>query len=189
MLTPYPEGKVLISKPGLDRPRRQTLSRRQALELAGGLTALTFWQRKASGLSASGTSSTVSRLSGLPIATQHARQFSSTPRRMCGGVRAASARRASGGSIFSNRSRASVVGHPVPIADMGRVMFLEDVFLGSETDIAFLNSCGRCWAAFLRGCARHWPSSWPTSPDNHQFGRRCARCRNAARVFGSRSTS
>jgi hypothetical protein len=37
-------------------------------------------------------------------------------------------------------SRASVVGHPVPIADMGRVMFIEDVFLGSETDIAFLNS-------------------------------------------------
>jgi hypothetical protein len=35
-------------------------------------------------------------------------------------------------------SRASVVGHPVPIADMGRVMFLEDVFLGSATDIAFL---------------------------------------------------
>jgi len=39
-------------------------------------------------------------------------------------------------------SRAAVVGHPVPIADMGRVMFLEDVFLGSETDIAFLNSFG-----------------------------------------------
>src|SRR5262249_52273598 len=37
-------------------------------------------------------------------------------------------------------SRAGVVGHPVPIADMGRVMFLEDVFLGSPTDIAFLNS-------------------------------------------------
>src|SRR5439155_452396 len=39
-------------------------------------------------------------------------------------------------------SRAGVVGHPVPIADMGRVMFLEDVFLGSETDIVFLNSFG-----------------------------------------------
>src|SRR5215831_7525999 len=53
MLTPCPAGKVLMSKPGLDRPRRQTLSRRQALELAGGLTVLTFWQRKARGLSAS----------------------------------------------------------------------------------------------------------------------------------------
>ena len=39
-------------------------------------------------------------------------------------------------------SRAAVVGHPVPVADMGRVMFLEDVFLDSETDIAFLNSFG-----------------------------------------------
>ena len=39
-------------------------------------------------------------------------------------------------------SRAGVVGHPVPIADMGRVMFIEDVFLDSATDIAFLNSFG-----------------------------------------------
>jgi hypothetical protein len=41
-------------------------------------------------------------------------------------------------------SRAAVIGHPVPVADMGRVMFLEDVFLDSETDIAFLllNSFG-----------------------------------------------
>ena len=39
-------------------------------------------------------------------------------------------------------SRAGVMGHPVPIADMERVMFLEDVFLDSETDIAFLNSFG-----------------------------------------------
>ncbi|MGH9760861.1 MAG: twin-arginine translocation signal domain-containing protein, partial [Blastocatellia bacterium] len=39
-------------------------------------------------------------------------------------------------------SRATVVGHPVPIADMGRIMFIEDVFLNSETDIAFLNSFG-----------------------------------------------
>jgi uncharacterized protein len=39
-------------------------------------------------------------------------------------------------------SRAAAVGHPVPIADMGRVMFLEDVFLDSRTDIAFLNSFG-----------------------------------------------
>jgi uncharacterized protein len=38
--------------------------------------------------------------------------------------------------------RASVVGKPVPIADMGRMMFIEDLFLHSETDIAFLNSFG-----------------------------------------------
>jgi predicted TIM-barrel fold metal-dependent hydrolase len=39
-------------------------------------------------------------------------------------------------------SRAKVIGKPVPIADMGRMMFIEDLFLHSETDIAFLNSFG-----------------------------------------------
>jgi predicted TIM-barrel fold metal-dependent hydrolase len=39
-------------------------------------------------------------------------------------------------------SRAKVVGKPVAIADMGRMMFIEDMFLHSETDIAFLNSFG-----------------------------------------------
>ena len=39
-------------------------------------------------------------------------------------------------------SRAAVIGKPVPIADMGRMMFIEDMFLHSETDIAFLNSFG-----------------------------------------------
>jgi predicted TIM-barrel fold metal-dependent hydrolase len=38
--------------------------------------------------------------------------------------------------------RAVIVGKPVPIADMGRLMFIEDMFLNSETDIAFLNSFG-----------------------------------------------
>jgi predicted TIM-barrel fold metal-dependent hydrolase len=39
-------------------------------------------------------------------------------------------------------SRAAVVGRPVPIGDMGRVMFFEDVLLESQTDVAFLNSFG-----------------------------------------------
>jgi hypothetical protein len=39
-------------------------------------------------------------------------------------------------------NRAAVIGRPVPIADMGRVMFFEDLFMESETDIAFLNSFG-----------------------------------------------
>jgi uncharacterized protein len=39
-------------------------------------------------------------------------------------------------------TRAAVIGKPVPIADMGRMMFIEDMFLHSETDIAFLNSFG-----------------------------------------------
>jgi predicted TIM-barrel fold metal-dependent hydrolase len=39
-------------------------------------------------------------------------------------------------------SRSRVIGKPVPIADMGRMMFIEDMFLHSETSIAFLNSFG-----------------------------------------------
>jgi predicted TIM-barrel fold metal-dependent hydrolase len=38
--------------------------------------------------------------------------------------------------------RATFTGHPVPVADMGRVTFFDDLFLKSETDIAFLNSFG-----------------------------------------------
>ena len=38
--------------------------------------------------------------------------------------------------------RATFTGHSVPIADMGRVTFFDDLFLKSETDIAFLNSFG-----------------------------------------------
>jgi uncharacterized protein len=39
-------------------------------------------------------------------------------------------------------TRAKVIGKPVPFADMGRMMFIEDLFLHSETSIAFLNSFG-----------------------------------------------
>jgi len=39
-------------------------------------------------------------------------------------------------------ARAAIIGRPVPIADMGRVMFFEDIFMESETDLAFLNSFG-----------------------------------------------
>ena len=52
--------------------------------------------------------------------------------------------------------RAEVVGKPVPIADMGRMMFIEDMFLHSETDIAFLNSFG------MRGASRFvFPQNGP----------------------------
>jgi hypothetical protein len=44
-----------MTKRGFDRPRRRdTLSRRRALELGGGATVFTFWQRKAHGLPAAG---------------------------------------------------------------------------------------------------------------------------------------
>ncbi|MEK6324232.1 MAG: amidohydrolase family protein [Acidobacteriota bacterium] len=39
-------------------------------------------------------------------------------------------------------ARASVIGRPVPVADMGRVMLFDDIFMQSQTDIAFLNSFG-----------------------------------------------
>ncbi len=37
-------------------------------------------------------------------------------------------------------ARAATMQRPVPIADMGRIMFIEDSFLNSETDIAFSNT-------------------------------------------------
>src|SRR5215475_8878189 len=36
--------------------------------------------------------------------------------------------------------RSTILGRQVPIADMGRVTFFDEMFLKSETDIAFLNS-------------------------------------------------
>src|SRR5262249_37153383 len=129
----------------LDCSLRQTLSRRRALELAGGAAVFTFWQRKAHTLPT--PQQYVDRLAVERIADHEA------PRPpilidaqthvwwRAGGIRQMSER----GEHFLKSlagSRASVVGRPVPIADMGRVMFLEDVFLGSETDIAFLNSFG-----------------------------------------------
>jgi predicted TIM-barrel fold metal-dependent hydrolase len=39
-------------------------------------------------------------------------------------------------------ARSAVIGKPVPIADMGRVMFFDDLFMQSQTDLAFLNSFG-----------------------------------------------
>lgn len=134
-----------MTKRSFDRPRRDTLSRRRALKLAGGATVFTFWHRKAPGLPA--PEHYVDRLAAERIADRD-------PARppilvdaqthvwwRSGGIRQMSKK----GEHFLKSlagSRASVVGHPVPIADMGRVMFLEDVFLGSETDIAFLNSFG-----------------------------------------------
>jgi predicted TIM-barrel fold metal-dependent hydrolase len=134
-----------MTKSGFDRPRRNTLSRREVIRLAGAGTVFSFWQRKVHGLPAA--EQYVDRLAAERIADRD-------PARppilvdaqthvwwRAGGIRQMSER----GEHFLKSlagSRAAVVGHPVPVADMGRVMFLEDVFLGSETDIAFLNSFG-----------------------------------------------
>jgi hypothetical protein len=134
-----------MTKSGFDRLRRNTLSRRGVIGLASAGTVLTFWQRKVHGLPAA--EHYVDRLAADRVADRD-------PARppilvdaqthvwwRAGGIRQMSER----GEHFLKSlagSRTAVVGHPVPVADMGRVMFLEDVFLDSETDIAFLNSFG-----------------------------------------------
>jgi uncharacterized protein len=129
-----------------DRARPNGPSRRRVLQLAGSTGLVTFWQRKAHGL-VPPPASFVDRLAAERIADKEAAHPSILIDAQthvwwrAGGVRQMSER----GEHFLKSlvgSRAGVVGHPVPIADMGRVMFLEDVFLGSETDIAFLNSFG-----------------------------------------------
>ena len=134
----------MMTKTVINWPRI-TLSRRGLLGLASGATAFSFWQRKAH------TFSAAERYSDRVAAERIADRDAARPPILvdaqthvwwrAGGIRQMSER----GEHFLKSlagSRAGVVGHPVPIADMGRVMFLEDVFLGSETDIAFLNSFG-----------------------------------------------
>jgi uncharacterized protein len=128
------------------RLRSNRPSRRRVLQLASGAGVITFWQRKAHALPPS-PASFADRLAAERIAD---RDPSHPPILIdaqthvwwrAGGIRQMSDR----GEHFLKSlagSRAGVVGHPVPIADMGRVMFLEDVFLNSATDIAFLNSFG-----------------------------------------------
>ena len=135
----------MMTKTVVRQPRKDTVSRRRLLGLASGATAFTFWHRKAHSLPAA--EQYVDRIAAERIAD---RAPSRPPILVdaqthvwwrAGGIRQMSER----GEHFLKSlagSRAAVVGHPVPIADMGRVMFLEDVFLGSETDIAFLNSFG-----------------------------------------------
>ncbi|HEX4614833.1 MAG TPA: amidohydrolase family protein [Stellaceae bacterium] len=134
-----------MTKEPVGQPRKYTVSRRGWFGLASGAAVFTFWHRKAPSFPRA--EQYVDRAAAERIADRAA------PRPpilvdaqthvwwRAGGVRQMSER----GEHFLKSlagSRAGVVGHPVPIADMGRVMFLEDVFLGSETDIAFLNSFG-----------------------------------------------
>ena len=121
-------------------------SRRRVLQTAGGAGLVTFWQRKALALPPP-PKSFVDHLMAESIADRdpsHPSILIDAQTHVwwrAGGIRQMSDR----GEHFLKSlagSRAGVVGHSVPIADMGRVMFLEDVFLDSATDIAFLNSFG-----------------------------------------------
>ena len=129
-----------MSRGGFNWRRRNTFSRRRALELAGGATVFTFWQRKAHGLPV--PEHFVDRLAAERIAD---RDRTRPPILIdaqthvwwrAGGIRQMSER----GEHFLKSlagSRASVVGHPVPIADMGRVMFLETSFSAARPTSPF----------------------------------------------------
>src|SRR3954447_24333136 len=136
---------MVMIKTMVSQRRKDTVTRRRLLGLASGATAFTFWHREVHSFPAA--EQYIDRVAAERIADR------APPRPpilidaqthvwwRAGGIRQMSER----GQHFLKSlagSLAAVVGHPVPIADMGRVMFLEDVFLDSETDIAFLNSFG-----------------------------------------------
>ena len=123
------------------------LSRRQTLKLLGGAATFTFLQRK-SDAAPIRESRFVDSVSLERIAD---RDSSLKPPLLIdmqthvwwreGGINKMSER----GEAFLKSlagARSNILGRPVPISDMGRIMFMEDVFLESETDIAFLNSFG-----------------------------------------------
>ena len=128
---------------GVQREPRKGVSRRQVLGLAAGAGAFTIWPKSASALNRFVDRTALEQVADNDAAARPPLLVDAQTHVWwrAGGVRQMSDR----GEQFLKTlagSRARIVGHPVPIADMGRVMFLEDVFLGSETDIAFLNSFG-----------------------------------------------
>src|SRR5262249_14339013 len=124
-----------------------TISRRQTLKLLGGAAAFTFLQRKSEAVPIP-QSRFIDRVSLERIADRDATLKPPLLVDMQthvwwreGGINKMSER---GESFLKSLAgaRSNILGHRVPISDMGRVMFMEDVFLESETDIAFLNSFG-----------------------------------------------
>src|SRR5215831_16870524 len=142
------EGIREMSKPrNGDAGNGHQISRRQTLKLLGGAAAFTFLQRK-SHAAPIPESRFIDRISLERIAD---RDSSIKPPLLIdmqthvwwreGGINKMSER----GDAFLKSlagARSNILGRPVPISDMGRIMFMEDVFLESETDIAFLNSFG-----------------------------------------------
>ena len=123
------------------------LSRRHILKLAGAAAGLVFLQRKshATAISADrfvdplAVERVADRDPGLRMPILIDMQTHVWWR--AGGIK----RMSESGEAFLKTlagARATITGKPVAIADMGRVMFIEDMFLRSETDIAFLNSFG-----------------------------------------------
>jgi predicted TIM-barrel fold metal-dependent hydrolase len=131
-----------------ERPRASSgISRREVMKLGVGTAAFTFLQRRADAAPVS-AARFIDPVSAERIAD---RDDSLHPPILidlqthvwwrAGGIKKMTPR----GENFLKTlagARAAIVGKPVPIADMGRVMFFEDIFMESETDLAFLNSFG-----------------------------------------------
>src|SRR5262245_40491108 len=126
---------------------KNSLSRRSLLKM-GGSAALgfTFLQRRADALTPAASrfidNLAVERIAdGAPADLPILIDMQTHVWWRAGGIRQIGQR----GEAFLKSlagARASVIGRPVPVADMVRVMFFEDIFMESETDIAFLNSFG-----------------------------------------------
>ncbi len=127
--------------------RKSKLSRRDVLKLSGGAAAFTFLKRSATA-SHLPASSFVDNMSLERIADRDADlhppllvDLQTHVWWRAGGIQKMTPR----GDAFLKSlagARANIIGRPVPVADMGRVMFFEDIFLQSKTDVAFLNSFG-----------------------------------------------
>ena len=137
----------MSNRKDLKSTRKEKVTRRDLLKLGAGAAGFTFLQRRASALPVA-DSRFVDRIAVERIADRDA---SLQPPLLvdlqthvwwrAGGIQKMTPR---GESFLKSLAgaRASVIGRPVPVADMGRVMFFDDIFLQSKTDLAFLNSFG-----------------------------------------------
>jgi uncharacterized protein len=131
------------------KPVPSTLSRREMLKLtAAGAAGVTFLQRRSSALTLSKESfvdlNAVERIADRDTAALKPSLLIDLQTHVwwrAGGI-ARMSQRGEGFLKTLAGARAAVIGRPVPVADMGRVMFFDDLFMQSQTDIAFLNSFG-----------------------------------------------
>src|SRR5215470_1209166 len=136
-----------MSKSKSSHDQRSNISRRQMLKAGSAAAAFTFLQRRAGARELPESS----YFDGTSVERIYDRDPDLKPPILidmqthvwwrAGGIKQLTPR----GENFLKTlagARAAVVGHPVPVADMGRVMFFEDIFMESETDLAFLNSFG-----------------------------------------------
>jgi predicted TIM-barrel fold metal-dependent hydrolase len=131
------------------KPGSSNVSRREMLKLtAAGAAGLTFLQRRSSARTLSRESfldlTAVERIADRDTATLKPPLLIDLQTHIwwrAGGI-ARMSQRGEGFLKALAGARASVIGRPVPVADMGRIMFFDDLFMQSQTDIAFLNSFG-----------------------------------------------